>query len=110
MLTEQPQGSEVANHVCTRATQIYQKKKKRVAKVLQLLKSINNTCSLTAFGQNTQMMCVYFNISCDLLKIFVFHLDCHKGKKFQKISKKKESDFQCLHGPVLMEHRPIPVP
>lgn len=106
MLTEQPQGCEVANHVCTQATQIYQKQ--RVAKALHLLKSINNTCSPTAFGQHTQMMCVYFNISRDLLQIF-FHLDWHRGKKFQKLSKKKESDFQCPYGPFMMEHRPIPI-
>lgn len=95
--------------MCAHGLHKFTRKKKRVAKVLQLLKSINNTCSLTAFGQDTQMMCVCFNISRDLLQIFFFSLVLPWRQEISK-NKQKVSDFQCLHGPVLMEHRPIPVP
>lgn len=39
---------------------------KNVAEVLHLLTSVNNTCSPTAFSQETQMTCVYFTSSHDL--------------------------------------------
>lgn len=63
-------------------------RKKRVAKALQLLKSINNTCSLTIFGLDTQMMCVYFSISCDLLQIFFSFGLLYK----QEIAKTKQKE------------------